>query len=40
MIVILSGLKSNISDVKYFYSADNKTFIEGTLLSLNSYTTI
>lgn len=40
MDVILFGLKSNISDVKYFYSTDNKTFIEGTLLFLNSNTTI
>lgn len=38
--VILSGSKSNISDVKYFYSTDNKTFTEGTLLSLNSNATI
>ena len=38
--VMLSGSKSNISDVKYFYSTDNKTFTEGTLLSLNSNTTI
>lgn len=37
---ILFGLKSNISDVNYFYSTDNKTFTEGTLLSLNSNTTI
>ena len=40
MDVILFGLKSNISDVNYFYSTDNKTFTEGTLLSLNSNTTI
>lgn len=40
MDVILTGLISNISDVKCFYSTDNKTFIEGTLLSLNSNTTI
>lgn len=38
--VMLSGSKSNISDVKYFYSTDNKTFTEGTLLSLNSNATI
>lgn len=38
--VVLSGSKSNISDVKYYYSIDNQTFTEGTLLSLSSNTTI
>lgn len=40
MDIILFGLKSNISDVNYFYSTDNKTFTEETLLFLNSNTTI